>query len=103
MFRIINYRTRVMKAEQVFTPRAQAVLWTIGALATLALVAGAAALNRGAGETRAQAIVRQTPGILVPGVVFLFSSGLDLASVEIGATEWPDFARKRQDHLARRW
>lgn len=68
-----NYRRRVVKAEQVFTPRAQVVLWTIGALATLALVAAAAALNRGAGETRAQAIVRQTPGILVPGVVFLFS------------------------------
>jgi hypothetical protein len=33
----------------------------------------AAALSRGAGETAAQAIVRQAPGILVPGAVFAVS------------------------------
>ena len=68
-----NYRKRVVKAEHVFTPRAQAVLWTIGLLLVAAIVVGAAALNRAAGETSAQAVLRQAPGILVPGVVFAVS------------------------------
>lgn len=68
-----NYRKRVVKAEHVFTPRAQAVLWTIGLMVTVAIVLGAAALNRAAGESAARAIVRQAPGILVPGVVFAVS------------------------------
>ena len=68
-----NYRTRVVKAEQVFTPLARAVLWTVGLLATLGIVTAAAALNRAAGETSLQAIVRQTPGNVVPGLVFALS------------------------------
>ena len=68
-----NYRTRVVKAEQVFTPVARAVLWIVGLLATFGIVVAAAALNRAAGETSAQAVVRQAPGILVPGVVFALS------------------------------
>lgn len=68
-----NYRKRVVKAERVFTPRAQAVLWTIGVAIALMLILGAAALSRGAGETAARAIVRQAPGILVPGAVFAVS------------------------------
>ena len=65
-----NYRRRVVKAEHVFTPRAQAVLWTAGAVVALALVLGAAAASRSAGEGAWQAIVRQAPGILAPGAVF---------------------------------
>jgi len=68
-----NYRKRVVKAEHVFTPLAQAVLWTVGLLLTGAIVVGAAAINRAAGERAAQAVLRQAPGILVPGAVFALS------------------------------
>ncbi len=67
-----NYRKRVVKAEQVFTPRARFVLGAIGALIVLAIVLGAATLGRGQ-LSRGEAIRANLAGILVPGGVFLFS------------------------------
>jgi hypothetical protein len=67
-----NYRKRIVKADPVFGPVARLVLWSIGLLATLGLVLGAAAVKAGHASS-GDAIIAQLPGIVVPGLVFLVS------------------------------
>lgn len=67
-----NYRKRIVKAEHIFTPRALAVLWTLGALAIVGLVLAAAAVSAG-DRPAGQSILVDLPGIIVPGLVFALS------------------------------
>lgn len=67
-----NYRTRVVKADRVFSTPARIVLWTVVGLVVVgAILAGAAATPGYA--TRGEAIRAQVPGIVVPAAVFALS------------------------------
>jgi hypothetical protein len=67
-----NYRKRVLKAEEIFTPAARKVMWLAGAAAVIGIVLIAAALS-GNGETGWAAIKSNLPGVLFPAAVFAFS------------------------------
>lgn len=67
-----NYRKRVIKADEIFSPLARKVMWMTGAAALLGLVLIAAAFS-GNGETGWAAIRSNLPGILFPVAVFAFS------------------------------
>jgi hypothetical protein len=67
-----NYRKRVVKAEEIFTPAARKVMWLVSAAAVIGIVLIAAALS-GKGETGWVAIKSNLPGVLFPAAVFAFS------------------------------
>jgi len=67
-----NYRTRIVKADRVFTPRATAVLWTLALVAVAGLVLAAAAVSAGDRPVR-ESLIADLPGIVVPGLVFALS------------------------------
>lgn len=67
-----NYRKRVVKADEIFSPTARKVMWLVAAAALLGIVLIAAALS-GNGETGWVAIRSNLVGILFPTAVFAFS------------------------------
>lgn len=67
-----NYRTRVVKADRVFSTPARIVLWSVTGLVVIGLVVAAAAVVPGY-ASRAEAVGAQVPGMVVPGVVFALS------------------------------
>ncbi|MFH1966224.1 MAG: hypothetical protein ABIJ42_11915, partial [Acidobacteriota bacterium] len=67
-----NYRKRVVKADEIFSPMARKVMWLAGAAALIGIVLIAAALS-GNGETGWVAIRSNLAGILFPAAVFAFS------------------------------
>ena len=67
-----NYRKRIVKADHIFTPRAQAILWTVGTLTVVGLVLAAAAVSAG-NRPEGQSILYDLPGIVAPGLVFALS------------------------------
>jgi hypothetical protein len=67
-----NYRKRIVKADHIFTPRAQAVLWIVGTLTVVGLVLAAAAVSAG-NRPEGQSILYDLPGIVAPGLVFALS------------------------------
>lgn len=67
-----NYRKRVVKASQVFTPAARAVLWWAGLLLLLIVLLAAAAATPGHASA-GEAIRAQLPGLIIPGALFALS------------------------------
>jgi len=67
-----NYRKRIIKAEEVFSPVARKVMWAAGFAAILGLVLIAAAYS-GQGEPGWAAIRANLPGIIFPVSVFAVS------------------------------
>ncbi len=67
-----NYRKRIVKADHIFTPRAQVILWTVGTLTVVGLVLAAAAVSAGS-RPEGQSILYDLPGIVAPGLVFALS------------------------------
>lgn len=67
-----NYRKRVVKADEIFTPAARKVMWLASAAAVIGIVLIAAALS-GDGEPGWAAIKSNLPGVLFPAAVFAFS------------------------------
>jgi len=67
-----NYRKRVIKADEVFSPTARKVMGAAGAVAVLGLILIAAAYS-GKGETGWDAVRANLPGIIFPVAVFAFS------------------------------
>lgn len=67
-----NYRKRVIKADEIFSPLARRIMWLAAALLVLGLIFVAAALS-GDGETGWAAIRTNLPGIGFPVAVFAVS------------------------------
>jgi len=67
-----NYRKRVIKADQIFSPLARRIMGLASVLLILGLIFVAAALS-GDGETGWAAIRANLPGILFPVAVFAIS------------------------------
>jgi hypothetical protein len=67
-----NYRTRIVKADRVFTPAAWAVFGIVSGLTVVLFVVVAAAMSA-PDLPRGRAVMSQLGGILVPGVVFAVS------------------------------
>jgi len=67
-----NYRKRIVKAEEIFTPVARRVIALVVAIAITAAVLGAASIGR-EGQTGWEAIRENLPGIAVPVLIFAFS------------------------------
>jgi len=67
-----NYRKRVIKAEEIFSPAARKLMWITGAVAVLGAVLIAAALS-GDGTTGWEAIRSNLAGIIFPVTIFAFS------------------------------
>ena len=68
-----NYRKRIVRAEQVFTPRATKVIVGVITTAIFGMILGAAALQ---GDGGWQGLIDNWVGIVVPVAIFAVSFGL---------------------------
>jgi len=64
-----NYRKRIVKAEQIFTPTAKVILGLVAGIAFLAIILGAAVLSPGEASAWAK-IVTHLPGMIIPALIF---------------------------------
>jgi hypothetical protein len=61
-----NYRKRIVKAEQIFTPAAKVVIGVVAAIVMVAVVGGAIYI----GEVP---VSKAIPGVIVPAIILAFS------------------------------